>query len=199
MVRVESTSDTRGPRPQRSRGGRAARHRLREANNAPKAVGPGLKGGSYWPLSDRDLARFHETALDVLERIGIGDPLPELIALAEAKGCWLNDEGRICFPRAFVEDVIAGACHEFTIHGRDPAYDIALGGDRVHFATAGEAVTIYDPKTRSYRPSTLLDLYDTARLVDRLDNIHRSSPMPWGRAPRSPWRSRSWGRTTSRR
>jgi hypothetical protein len=69
--------------------------------------------------------------------------------------------------------VIAGACHRFTIHGRDPAYDVTLGGDAVHFATAGEAVTIYDAKTRSYRPSTLLDLYDTARLVDRLDNIHR--------------------------
>jgi trimethylamine:corrinoid methyltransferase-like protein len=130
MVRVESLSDTRGPRPQRSRGGRAARHRLREANNAPKAVGPGLKGGSYKPLSDRDLARIHETVLDVLEKIGIGDPPTELVELAEAKGCWLNAEGRICFPRAFVEDVIAGACHEFTLHGRDPAYDIALGATR---------------------------------------------------------------------
>ena len=173
MVRVESLSNTPSPRPQRSRRGRAARRRLREANNAPKAVGPGLKGGSYKPLSDRDLARIHETVLDVLERIGIGDPPPELVALAEAKGCRLNAEGRICFPRAFVEDVIAGACHQFTIHGRDPAYDIALGGDKVHFATAGEAVTVYDAKTRFYRPSTLLDLYDTARLVDRLDNIHR--------------------------
>jgi trimethylamine--corrinoid protein Co-methyltransferase len=111
--------------------------------------------------------------LDVLENIGIAEPLSEVVEQAEAKRCRLNDQGRLCFPRAFVEDVIASACHEFTIHGRDPAYDVVLGGDTVHYATSGEAVTVYEPQTRSYRPSTLLDLYDTARLVDRLDNIHR--------------------------
>src|SRR5690606_18384167 len=29
------------------------------------------------------------------------------------------------------------------------------------------------PKTRSYRPSTLLDIYDCARLVDTLEHIHQ--------------------------
>ena len=128
--------------------------RARREMAAPsKAVGPGLKGGSYKPLTDRDLARIHETVLDVLEKIGIGDPPPEVWALAEAKGCWLNDQGRLCFPRAFVEDTIAGACHAFTIHGRDPAHDVTLGGDRVHFATAGEAVTIYRVYGRREAPA----------------------------------------------
>jgi trimethylamine:corrinoid methyltransferase-like protein len=124
MIRVTPVNGGDEPRPQRGRGGRAARRLLREANSTSKAVGPGLKGGSYKPLSERDLARIHETVLDVLEKIGIGDPPAELVALAEARGCWLSDQGRICFPRAFVEDVIAGACHRFTIHGRDPAYDV---------------------------------------------------------------------------
>ncbi len=172
MVRVEGLSDTRGPGSRRRRGGRAARHRTR-AENAAKAVGPGLEGGSFRPLGDREIERIHQTVLDVLETIGIGDPPAELIGLAEAKGCWLSEQGRICFPRAFIEDTIAGACHQITIHGRDPAFDVTLGGDKVHFATAGEAIAVYDPKTRSYRPSTLLDLYDMARLVDRLGNIHR--------------------------
>jgi trimethylamine--corrinoid protein Co-methyltransferase len=174
MVQVAKLSGAgRGARPTRRSGGRAERIKLREAKSAAKAVGPGLKGGSYKPLSERDIARIHGTVLDVLENIGIGDPLPEIVDAATAKGCWLDERHRLCFPRAFVEDVIAGACRGFTIHGRDPAYDVDLGGDKVHYATAGEAVTVYQPETRSYRPSTLLDLYDMARLVDRLDNIHR--------------------------
>ena len=166
MVQVEA-------RPAPARRGRAARSRLRQANGSARAVGPGFKGGSFKPLSARDIDRIHETVLDVLEKIGIAEPPPEMIEPALAKGCWLTDDNRICFPRGFVEDTIAGACRSFTIHGRDPAHDVTLGGDKVHFATAGEAVTVYEPKSRSYRPSTLLDLYDMARLCDRLDNIHR--------------------------
>ncbi len=71
-----------------------------------------------------------------------------------------------------VEDTIASACRAFTIHGRDPAYDMTLRGTEVHYATAGEAVSVYQPETKSYRPSTLVDLYDMARLVDRLEHIH---------------------------
>jgi trimethylamine--corrinoid protein Co-methyltransferase len=42
----------------------------------------------------------------------------------------------------------------------------------VHYGTAGAAVHIVDPVTLDYRESTAQDLYDAARLVDNLDNIH---------------------------
>ena len=32
------------------------------------------------------------------------------LEIALAKGCRLNEHGRLCFPRALIEDVIAGAC-----------------------------------------------------------------------------------------
>ena len=43
---------------------------------------------------------------------------------------------------------------------------------KAHYGTAGAAVHIADPGTGGYRDSTLQDLYDSACLVDRLDNIH---------------------------
>lgn len=170
-----ATLNTTG-KPQRGkRGGRAGRIRNREvaASTVSKAIGPGLPGGAYKPLSDHDLKRVHNTVLDILEKVGVGDPPALLVEKAFAKGCKINEHGRLCFPRSLVEDVIAGACHSFTIHGRNPSHDITLGGSKVHYATAGEAVTMYDPATKTYRPSTLLDLYDMARLVDKLDNLHR--------------------------
>jgi len=42
----------------------------------------------------------------------------------------------------------------------------------VHFGTAGAAVHMVDPVTGAYRESTLADLYDIARVVDRMEHIH---------------------------
>jgi len=39
----------------------------------------------------------------------------------------------------------------------------------------GEAVTMLDPGASTYRPSRLEDVYDVARLIDRLDNVHAFS------------------------
>ncbi|MCP5096351.1 MAG: trimethylamine methyltransferase [Chloroflexi bacterium] len=147
--------------------------RERSESQRGKVVGPGLPGGTYKPLTDREIERIHHTALDVLETVGMADPPPEMVKLALDKGCWLNEHDRLCFPRAFVEDIIANACRSFTIYARDPTFNIELGGNKVSFSTAGQAVTILDAVTKRFRPSTLLDIYDLARLVDRLDNIHR--------------------------
>ncbi len=64
MVQLESLSENRRC-AKRTRGGRAARHRLREGGTAAKAIGPGLKGGSFKPLGNRDIERIHQTVLDV--------------------------------------------------------------------------------------------------------------------------------------
>ena len=52
-----------------SRLGRTARMQARSA--VPSPVRPGLSGGQYRPLSDADLHRIHDTALRVLEEIGM--------------------------------------------------------------------------------------------------------------------------------
>jgi len=84
----------------------------------------------------------------------------------------MGGDGRLRFPRALVEDVIARTRRSFTLHGIDPAHDIEIGGRRVHAGTGGAAPTIMDFHSGKYRESTVADLYDIARLVDRLDNLH---------------------------
>jgi trimethylamine--corrinoid protein Co-methyltransferase len=71
-----------------------------------------------------------------------------------------------------VRDAIEAACTEFTLYGFDPTKNVHIGGDRVHFATSGAAVLMLDHETRRYRHSQLSDIYDCARVVDTLDNIH---------------------------
>jgi trimethylamine--corrinoid protein Co-methyltransferase len=116
--------------------------------------------------------RIHERALDALEKIGMAGAFPAFREIALAKGCWMNEHDRLCFPRSLIEDIVAGAGRNFHLCGRDPSLDLHISESRVHFGTAGMAVKVLDPDKRSYRASTLVDLYDFARLVDRLDNIH---------------------------
>jgi trimethylamine--corrinoid protein Co-methyltransferase len=161
-------------RSSRRSGGRDARIAARQTADSSRVVRPGLMGGQYRPLSDHDVERIHSAALTVLAEIGMADAPPALRTLALEHGCSLDPAGRLLFPRMLVEDVIAKAAREFWVYGRtDSRYDVQVGGQRVHFATAGEAVTVLDLKQRRYRPSTLLDLYDFARLVDRLEHVHQ--------------------------
>ena len=154
------------------RSGRNARMTARLAETRSAAVSPGLPGGRYRPLSDADLQRIHHTALDILATIGMGQAPDALIDLALRHGCSLHPQtGRLLFPRSLVEDAIAGAAREIHYHGRKPGQDVLSGGNRVFFATSGEAVRCVCPETGAYRPSTLLDLYDFFRLADHLEHI----------------------------
>ena len=150
---------------------RDARVAQRRANGRSAAVRPGLHGGAYQPLSPQDVVRITDTALRILAEIGFSAHTEEIRHYALHGGAHLSPEGRLCFPRALVEDLIAGAAHEVVYHGRDPERTIRCGGNRVYFATSGEAVRFVEPGSGQYRPSTLLDLYDFFRMADYLDHI----------------------------
>ena len=159
----------------------SAQRRGRKARQAAppvaSAVRPGLEGGRFRPLTAGDEQKIHAGVLHVLEHIGMGDPIPILRERALARGCFLNDRGRLCFPRALVEDVLADAPRDIRFLGRDPKHDLEIGGNRVHTYGGGEAVNMLDIGASGYRPSTLADVYDAARLVDRMDNIHAFSRL----------------------
>lgn len=155
-------------------GGRAARVAMRSAPlpEDKRPVRPGLPGGQYKPLSDADVARIHGSALDALEQIGLSQAPPSGVEVMTKAGAILGDDGRLRFPRALVEDMLAKAARNITLHGRDPKYDLHLTGSNVHFGTAGAAVHVVDVETNTYRESTAQDLHDAAKITHALDNLH---------------------------
>ena len=156
------------------RGGRAARRALRAAPvpREQRPVQPGMEGGRYKPLTDAEVRRIHQAALDVLEQIGLSQAIPSCVDLVTQAGGKLDQNGRLLFPRSLVEDTVASAARNIILHGQDSKHDMELSGSKVYFGTAGAAVHIVDSETREYRESTLADLYDIARLVDSLEHIH---------------------------
>ena len=75
-------------------------------------------------------------------------------------------------PRRNVEQRMSLAEKNLVLYGQNPAYDVRLSGQSVHFATAGAAVMIADTETNSYRDSKAQDLYDMARIADTCEHIH---------------------------
>ncbi len=137
-----------------------------------RPIRAGMEGGSFKPLTDAGVARIHLAALDALEQIGLSNATPSGIEILTGAGAILGDDGRIRFPRALVEDMLAIACKDLTLHGREEKHDLHLSGSRVHFGTAGAAVHVVDVETNTYRDSTAQDLYDAARITHQLDNVH---------------------------
>ena len=164
-----ATKDTTAPAPGRRSKARRPRS---PARTGPSAVWPGVLGGGFRPLTPEQLNAIHGAALEVLETTGMGDVPPVVAEALAPKGLAIGPSGRLCFPRALVEDTIAAARRDIVLWGQSPDTALALQGNRVYTGSGGAAPNIVDRFTGTYRPSTLLDLYDAARVVDALEHIH---------------------------
>lgn len=152
---------------------RSGRREKLKSRAAPPVQNPcpaGQRGGRYQPLTEADCRAIYDTALRLLEELGMGEVPPGLAAQLKAHGA-VERDGRVCLPAALVEAAVAAAPGSFTLHGRDPARSIEVGGDAVHFGTGGAAVQTLDLGSGDYRPSTLNDLFDFTRLQDGLSNV----------------------------
>ncbi|MDJ0777525.1 MAG: trimethylamine methyltransferase family protein [Gammaproteobacteria bacterium] len=155
------------------RGKRARRRRPQAgAVSTPPASTGGLVGGRYRPLDSDDLPAVDAAVRKILADVGMAEAPAVVVAAVAAAGGELGGDGRLRFPAELIESALAGLARDFTLCGRDPAHDLQLGGGRVYVGSGGAAPMILDLDSGRYRESRLADLYDAARLVDSLDNIH---------------------------
>lgn len=135
----------------------------------------GLQGGQYRPLSPEQVETIHEASLKILEQTGITyeQGLENTVQMLADNGANVDTERRnIKFPRGMISEQVAKAPEKVVLCGQDPKNDLNLTENRVHLGTGGAAIKILDPETGDVRATTLKDLYDVSRLVDKLDNIH---------------------------
>ena len=158
----------------RRSGGRKARVALRSAPlaNNIKPVHPGETGGQYRPLSDSDVIAIEANIFRILDEIGFADASPHCIDSCVGFGAQLGNDGRLRMPRDVVEKALRLAKRDLVLYGQNPAYDVQIQGQKVHFATAGAAVMIAMPEKNEYRESCAQDLYDMARIADTCEHIH---------------------------
>lgn len=135
----------------------------------------GLQGGLYRPLTQDQIKTIHNSALKILERTGMAyeKGLESTAKMLKAKGALIDETKQIIkFPKELVLEQIAKAPKKVVLYGQKPKNDLILTEDRVYMGTGGSAVKILDQITGDARSTTLKDLYNIAKLVDQLDNIH---------------------------
>ncbi len=131
----------------------------------------GLEGGSYKPLSEKDIAQIHGTSMRVFEEVGFQVNSEKALTFFRDAGAEV-DGPLVRLPRAKVMELVARAPSEVTLYGRQPEHHIILGGARVYAGTGGTALHVIDMASGERRKSTLDDLKQIAKLVDGLENIH---------------------------
>ncbi|MDA7799895.1 trimethylamine methyltransferase family protein, partial [Alphaproteobacteria bacterium] len=158
----------------RRSGGREARRNLRAAPLAEdlRPIRAGLEGGNFKPLDAAAVQAVDATVYQILEEIGLSQAPDSGVKYMTDAGAILGEDGRLRFPRGLVEDTLAKCARHITLHGQNPKHDLLLSGSRVHYGTAGAAVHVVDVAKNEYRESYLADIYDAARIVEQMDNIH---------------------------
>lgn len=133
----------------------------------------GLEGGLYRPLSSSDIKHIHETVIRLYEEVGIRIRTKRGFDLFKEKGARVSEEKQIVhISRGMFEDLIDGAPSEVVLYGREEKNTIMVGGKRVHFGSGGTALNVLDLETGERRPSTLEDVRNLSRLLDKLENVH---------------------------
>ena len=132
------------------------------------------------PISATNVERIHDAALRLLEEVGMeimGESSRECLLAAGAEMHPVGDGARMRFDRGFVEDMIKLAPAEFTLHARNPAHDVHLGGNSVAFSTVCSAPNAQD-LDGGRRQGNTADYQNFVRLGQQLNCIHLFGGYP---------------------
>ena len=123
-------------------------------------------------VSKDELEAIHEASLQILEEVGMDVLLPEARALYQAAGAEVEPGGqRVRFDRAMVLDAVATAPERFTLHARNPAHDLGIGGDEIVFGCVSSPPNCSDLEG-GRRPGSQADFRNLLRLSQSLNAIH---------------------------
>jgi trimethylamine---corrinoid protein Co-methyltransferase len=126
--------------------------------------------GAFRILTGEQERAVHQHTLDVLDRVGVTTTSERLLAVMTDHGQRVEGN-RIRFDPAFVEERRALAPRAYTLHARNPASDLPLGGDRGWLSSDGCPAHVLDLRTGERRPSTKHDIVEHTTLADALPEI----------------------------
>lgn len=132
-------------------------------------------------VSEDHLEAIHEASLTILEEIGMDFLHAEARAILKAAGADVDPSSeRVRFGRDFVQGYVGLAPKSVTLHARNPARNLTIGGDYVAFCSVASAPNAAD-RDGGRRPGNHADYQNFIRLGQTLDAVHL-----WGGYPVEP-------------
>ncbi len=163
------------------RRGRRGRRRQGGGEQAPKerAVDYRHLINPFEPVrlyTDDRIEQIHQTALRVLEELGVKILLPAARTLLRDSGVDVDEVSMMArFDRGIVEEAIASAPASFRMIGADEAASPIWGGRSVTWCSVGGAPHIAD-LDHGKRPGTIKACENIIRLAEHYDVMHLQSP-----------------------
>jgi trimethylamine--corrinoid protein Co-methyltransferase len=174
---VTDMDSVAGQALQRRRSGGRSAERSRLPQQRPWAQ-PRMRYRPTEAISADELESIHAASLRILSEIGMDFLDPDSREILRRAGAEVEDgSARVRFDPAMVEGTIRTAPAEFTLHARNPAYDIRLGGDWIAFGTVGSPPNVSD-LDRGRRVGNRKDFQDLIRLAQMLNAVHFLSGYP---------------------
>jgi trimethylamine--corrinoid protein Co-methyltransferase len=130
-------------------------------------------------LSADHIETIHHASLRILEEIGMR------ILDRTARDIWVRAGATVDhasmmvrFDRGLIEETIALAPAEFTLHARNPARNVTVGGNRILFSSVGGPPYCTD-LDRGRRSGTYSEMCDYIRIVQSLNIVHQEGGGPF--------------------
>ena len=145
---MTDTPDQPSAEPRRRRGG--ARGNPNAGHAGSIAQLPIRKVKRRFPptqiISADEIESIHHASLKVLAEIGMDFLHPDARAILKKAGAQVDGE-RVRFDPALIEEFVAHAPETFTLHARNPALSLEIGGDNMAFGTVGSPPNCHDMDT----------------------------------------------------
>lgn len=121
-------------------------------------------------LAEEQVEAIHTASLRILSEIGIDFLHPEAHSILAEGGAQIDGE-RVRFDPELVMESIATVPPSFTLHARNPAHNVEIGGDNVVFSEVASAPNSSD-MIGGRRTGTHRDYRDFLRLGQTFNIIH---------------------------
>ncbi|CTQ72638.1 trimethylamine methyltransferase family protein [Roseibium alexandrii] len=123
-------------------------------------------------VSADELESIHEASMRVLEDIGIDFLHEEAKEILKAVGADVTPgSDRVRMDRAMVEELVGKTPEQFTVHARNPAHNLTLGGEHIAFSCVASAPNAVD-REGGRRPGNQTDYRNFLKLAQFFNIIH---------------------------
>lgn len=128
--------------------------------------------------TEEEIEAIHRTSLQILSEIGMDFLLPEARRLLGEAGARVDpDSNRVRFDAKLIEESIATAPSEFTLHARNPDRNLRMGGNSVAFTAVASPPNVSD-ESGGRRQGNHEDYRNLIRLGHTINTVHMWAGYP---------------------
>jgi trimethylamine--corrinoid protein Co-methyltransferase len=122
-------------------------------------------------LDEAQILRIYQSALRVLEEVGVRVNLTKAVDLLAGNGARVKDKNVVEIPSFLVEAAVQSAPSNVVLYNREKEPAMELGGRRIYFGTGTDLPKTVDLVTREIRDTKAADIVASTVISDAASNI----------------------------